>query len=67
MSKIQAMDLHDAGALLRRFQLNEWAMDKRTTKKAHKEQQAIIKELLNHLCQREVGKIEVEWVLSSMN
>jgi hypothetical protein len=67
MKDVRALSAFDAGTLLRRFQLNEWALDKRITKKAKKEQRAIIKELLNHLCWREVDASEVDYVLSTMN
>lgn len=67
MAADQPMTLEDAGALLRKWQLNEWALDRRMTKKAKREQQKIIKELLERLCRREVTGDELDHVLSSMN
>lgn len=61
------MTLEDVGALLRKWQLNEWALDRRMTKKALREQQKIIKELLQRLCHREVTSDELDHVLTSMN
>jgi hypothetical protein len=63
----ESMTLEDAGALLRRWQLNEWALDKKMTKKALREQRQIITILLTKLCQRYVADVEVDHILNSMN
>lgn len=66
-SKDSPMTLSNAGALLRKWQLNEWALDRRMTKRAKREQQEIIKELLQRLCHREVTSDELDHILTSMN
>ena len=63
----EPMALEDAAALLRRFQLNEWALDRRITKKAKREQAAIVCEFLERLCRREITKDELAHALDSMN
>lgn len=63
----ESMTLEDAGKLLRRWQLNEWALDKKMTKKALKEQRQIVKILLVKLCQRHVADAEIEYTLASLN
>lgn len=63
----ESMTLEDAGKLLRRWQLNEWALDKKMTKKALKEQRTIIAILLTKLCQRYIADVELDHVLNSMN
>lgn len=63
----EPMTVDDAAALLRRWQLNEWALDKKMTKKALKEQRAIVKELLERLCQRELSAAEIDLSISTMN
>lgn len=63
----QPMTLEDAATLLRRFQLNEWALDRRVTKKAQREQSAIVCELLERMCRREITKDELAHALDSMN
>lgn len=63
----ESMTLEDAGKLLRRWQLNEWALDKKMTKKARKEQRQIVKELLTKLCRRYVADVEIDFVISSLN
>lgn len=59
--------LEDAAQLLREWQLNEWAMDRRITKKAKREQRQIVERLLVGLTQREIAEAELEHALSSMN
>jgi len=66
-AKTDVLTLEDAGKLLRRFQLNEWALDKRLTKKALKEQRQIITEMLERLTGRYVADIEIDHILNSMN
>lgn len=63
----ELLTLEDAGALLRRWQLNEWALDKKMTKKARREQRQIVTILLTKLCGRYVADIEIDHVINSMN
>lgn len=63
----ESLTLEDAGQLLRRWQLNEWALDRKMTKKALKEQRAIVKELLAKLCGRYVADVEIDHVIGGLN
>jgi hypothetical protein len=63
----ESLTLEDAAKLLRRWQLNEWALDKKMTKKALKEQRQIVKELLTRLCRRDVEDVELDHVINGMN
>lgn len=63
----ESMTLEDAGQLLRRWQLNEWALEKKMTKKARKEQRQIVNELLTKLCRRYIADVEIDFVISSLN
>jgi hypothetical protein len=63
----RALTLEESGRLLRAWQLNEWALDKKATKKARKEQRWIIWQLLCGLTQREVDETEIDYVISGMN
>jgi hypothetical protein len=63
----ESLTLEDAAKLLRRWQLNEWALDKKMTKKALKEQRQIVKELLTRLCRRDVADVELDHVIGSPN
>lgn len=63
----ESMTLEDAGKLLRRWQINEWALDKKVTKKALKEQRQITKTLLTKLCQRYIADVELDHILDSLN
>lgn len=62
-----SMTLEDAAKLLRRWQLNEWALDKKMTKKALKEQRQIVKELTTRLYNHYIADIEIDHVIGSLN
>lgn len=64
---LRSLSLEGAAQLLRRWQLNEWALDKKMTKKALKEQRQIIKDLLTILCQRHVVSRDVDFVMGHLN
>lgn len=66
-NRTEAMDLESAARLLNRWQLNEWSMDRRVTKKAKREQAGIIRELTERLCHRDITTDELDHVLNSMN
>lgn len=67
MSEIRALTATEAAQLLRRWQANEWALDRRATKKAHKEQRQIVAELLGYILRRKAEKAELDYVMSCLN
>lgn len=58
------MTADEAGKLLWRWQMNEWALDRRRTKKALKEQRQIVNEILNQLLWREAEQAELDYVMN---
>ena len=59
--------IEDAARLLQRFQLAEWALDRRITKKAAKDQRRIVKELTEIIVGRKVDEEEVDRIIATMN
>jgi hypothetical protein len=59
--------IEDAAQLLRRFQLAEWALDNRLTKKAAKDQWRIVKELTEIIVGRKVEDEEIDRIIATMN
>lgn len=62
----EPMTLEDAGKMLREFQLNEWALDRRVTKTALRQQRQIVSEFLERLCRRDITSDELDHVLNSL-
>jgi len=65
---LKPLTLEEAGRLLRQWQLNEWALEKKMTKRALREQRWIVWRLLTYLTRREViSGDELDHIMGSMN
>lgn len=61
------MDIDEVAILLREFQLVEWALDRRITKKAVKDQRRIVRQLLEAATGTKVDEEELDRVIGTMN